>query len=354
MSRIVIGMSGGVDSSVAAYLLKQKGHEIVGVTMKMWDASSVGRTDDVADTQTVIADAVKVAEALSIEHHVLDVREKFKNCVIDNFVSEYLCGHTPNPCVVCNREIKWKALLDYADSIGADYIATGHYAQIIKLENGRLSVKNSVTTNKDQTYALYALSQEQLFRTIMPIGLYEKDEIRRIALLAGLPVATKKDSQDICFVPDGDYSGVIVNLSGGKLPPKGNFVDENGRILGEHNGIYNYTYGQRRGLNIACGNRIFVRSIDPQNNTVVLGEDLTKTEVICRNYNFMSTESFDVKEGLRAKVRYNHKGESGYAVNLGNGRVKFVFDKPVRAVTPGQSLVIYDGDFVFGGGIIEA
>ena len=258
MSRVVVGMSGGVDSSVAAYLLKEQGYDVIGVTMQIWqeeDACSVEENGGCCGLSAV-EDARRVAAALDIPYYVMNFKKEFREHVIDYFTEEYLNGRTPNPCIACNRYVKWEALLSRSLSIGADYIATGHYARIEKLPNGRYALRRSATLAKDQTYALYNLTQEQLKRTLMPVGAYSKDEIRSIAEKIGLLVADKPDSQDICFVPDGDYASFIeetVREKTGRELPAGNFVTPDGRVLGRHRGIVHYTVGQRKGLGLALG-----------------------------------------------------------------------------------------------------
>ena len=351
--KVVVGMSGGVDSSVAAYLLKKEGYEVIGATYDFWHDD-----DDPADIYKNLSDAseaLEVAKVLGIEHRAINYTKQFKKHVEDYFVAEYLRGRTPNPCVQCNPNVKWAAMIETANEVGAEFVATGHYARIDRLENGRFAVKNSVTARKDQTYVLYGLSQEQLSRTLMPIGDYEKEEIRKIAADLNLPVAVKPDSQEICFVDDIGYYDYINAHSDVKIP-EGNFVNSAGEILGRHKGITHYTIGQRRGLEIAAGHRIFVTKIDPEKNEVVLGEneELFNTEVTCDNLFFMAVEGMKPGEKKRvlAKIRYNHAGETGEFEMLENGKGICRFDKPVRAATPGQSLVLYDNDYVFGGGLI--
>ena len=352
---VVVGMSGGVDSSVAAYLLKKQGYNVIGVTMQIWQDTAAPHEGGCCGI-TAVDDARRVAAQIGIPYYVMNFKQEFQQEVIDYFTAEYLAGRTPNPCIACNRYVKWEALLQRSLEIGADYIATGHYARIDRLDNGRYAIRNSVTASKDQTYALYNLTQEQLAHTLFPIGDYTKDRIREIAEEAGLMVAHKPDSQDICFVPDGDYAEFIKNEVPGKVPPPGNFVDKNGNILGRHKGITHYTIGQRRGLEIAAGHRIFVTDIRPETNEVVIGEndDIFTSEVICENVNFMSIEGLKPGEkvNVKAKIRYNHSGEFGTIEAIDGEKVLCRFDRPVRAATPGQAMVFYDGEHIVGGGTI--
>ena len=359
MGRVVVGMSGGVDSSVAAYLLKEQGYDVVGVTMQIWqkeDACSIEENGGCCGLSAV-EDARRVAAALKIPYYVMNFRQEFQKSVIDYFTDEYLNGRTPNPCIACNRYVKWEALLNRSLSIGADYIATGHYARIEQLPNGRYALRRSAALAKDQTYALYNLTQEQLKRTLMPVGAYSKDEIRAIAERKGLLVADKPDSQDICFVPDGDYASFIektVRERSGQELPDGNFVAPDGRILGRHKGIVHYTVGQRKGLGLALGYPAFVLEIRPETNEVVIGtyeESLTRT-VKADGLNFMSIEDLTEPRRVFAKIRYNHKGAWCTVEKTGSDEVTCRFEEPQRAVTPGQALVFYDGEYVLGGGTI--
>ncbi len=352
---VVVGMSGGVDSSVAAYLLKEQGYNVIGVTMQIWQDEEPQLQSEQGGCcgLRAVEDAKRVAYTLGIPHYVMNFKSCFKEQVIDYFIGEYLAGRTPNPCIACNRYVKWEALLKRALEIGADFIATGHYARIDRLENGRYAVRNCVTAKKDQTYALYNLTQYQLSKTLMPVGDYTKDEIREIAKKIGLEVAGKPDSQDICFVPDGDYAGFI-ERNCETVPPPGNFVDADGAVLGRHRGIVHYTVGQRRGLQISMGKRIFVSRICPETNEVVLGsnEDLMQQKVHTGCFHFMSVEDIREDTPVVAKIRYNHKGAAAVLHKREDGTVECIFDQPQRAVTPGQALVCYQGEYVLGGGVI--
>lgn len=353
--KVVVGMSGGVDSSVAAYLLKQQGYEVIGVTMQIWQKE---------DNQTVeenggccglsaVEDARRVAQMLDIPYYVMNFREEFDQKVIRYFMREYLNGRTPNPCIACNRYVKWESLLQRSMQIGADYIATGHYARIEQLPNGRYAIRNSVTAAKDQTYALYNLTQEQLMRTKMPVGAYEKSQVRAIAEELGLYVAHKPDSMEICFVPDQDYARFIEENSGKKIP-EGNFVTTDGKIVGRHRGITHYTVGQRKGLNLSMGKPVFVLEIRPETNEVVIGDgtEVYADRLICSDLNFMSVPDFPDDFPVVAKIRYNHRGTKAHVRRIGADQAEVIFEEPVRAVTPGQAVVFYDGEYVAGGGTI--
>ena len=354
---VVVGMSGGVDSSVAAWLLKEQGYNVIGVTMQIWQDED----EFVVEHQggccglSAVDDARRVANTLGIPYYVMNFKNEFKKNVIDYFTNAYLHGMTPNPCIACNRYVKWEALLKRSLDIGADYIATGHYARIARLNNGRYAIQKSKTDAKDQTYALYNLTQHQLSHTLMPLGEYEKPEVRHLAEEAGLIVANKPDSQEICFVQDNDYAGYIERECDCSSVRPGNFVDKNGNILGQHKGIIHYTVGQRKGLNLSMGRPVFVTDIRPDTNEVVIGEseDVFSSELYADNINYMAEPDIKDKTRAYAKIRYSHKGAPCTIYNPENGKLRVVFDEPQRAVTPGQAVVFYNPEgIVLGGGTI--
>ena len=353
--KVVVGMSGGVDSSVAAYLLKKQGYDVIGVTMQIWQDEEIAVQEENGGCcgLSAVDDARRVAAALDIPYYVMNFKTDFKENVIDYFIEEYVNGRTPNPCIACNRYVKWESLLKRSMEIGADYIATGHYARVVKLPNGRYTLKQSKTLAKDQTYALYNLTQEQLARTLMPVGEYTKDEIRQIAADNNLLTANKPDSMEICFVPDDNYAKYICENSDYE-DKEGNFVDLEGNILGRHKGIIHYTVGQRKGLGISFGSPMYVIKLDTKKNEVVLGtnEDVFSKKLYCDRVNFMSIE--DIKEPIRvrAKVRYNHKGDMCTVTKVKDDLLMCEFDEPVRAITPGQAVVFYEDDYLVGGATI--
>ncbi|WP_461812837.1 tRNA 2-thiouridine(34) synthase MnmA [Faecalimonas sp.] len=353
--KVVVGLSGGVDSSVAAYLLKEQGYDVIGVTMQIWqdEDRAIQEENGGCCGLSAVDDARRVANDLEIPYYVMNFKKEFKKEVIDYFVDEYRRGRTPNPCIACNRYVKWESLLKRSMDIGADYIATGHYARIAQLENGRYTLKRSATLAKDQTYALYNLTQDQLSRTLMPVGEYTKDEVRQIAEKIQLQVANKPDSQDICFVPDGDYASFIEETTGEKIET-GNFVDVNGNILGKHKGLIHYTVGQRKGLGLSLGYPAFVLEICPETNEIVIGsnEDSMSYTLRANQLNFMSVSDLEDDMRVFAKIRYNHKGAWCVIKKIAKDELLCTFDEAQRAITPGQAVVFYDEDYVVGGGTI--
>ena len=353
MRKIIVGMSGGVDSAVTAYLLKAAGFDVTGITLRTWSGAN-GEESRCCE----ISDAMQVAQQIGIPYYVQNCVACFRKNVVKPFTSAYLQGRTPNPCVDCNRFVKWEQMILAAERMRADYVATGHYASVVRLPNGRFTIRQAAFRNKDQTYMLYRLTQEQLARTMMPLGRLSKEEVRQIAEKAGLPVAHKKDSQEICFVARGGYAEYIANETDTEILP-GNFVDEQGRVIGRHKGIIHYTVGQRKGLGLALGHPVYVKAVDAAKNEVVIGDEqsLYCREILCDEVNFMSVPDIGPKEKLRAtvKIRYHHQGEAAIICRDAAETVRVIFDKPVKAATPGQSAVFYDeNNCVIGGGKIEA
>lgn len=351
--KVVVGMSGGVDSSVCAYLLKKEGYEVIGVTMQIWQDEDVCSIEDNGGCcgLSAVEDARSVANKLDIPYFVLNFKNDFKKNVIDYFIAEYIKGKTPNPCIACNRYVKWESLLQKSIALGADYIATGHYAKIIKNDD-RYTLEIAKTIEKDQTYALYNLSQYQLEHTLMPLGKYTKEEVRKIAEEIDLPVFDKPDSQEICFVPDNDYGRFIKENTNTKII-KGDFVDINGNIIGKHEGIPFYTIGQRKGLG-SFGKKVFVKKIDISTNQITLSsnEDLFTNEVYVENLNYMKITSFE-NINCFGKVRYSQKKSPCTLTYINKEMLLANFSEPQRAVTPGQAIVFYDElNQVLGGGTI--
>jgi len=359
--KVLVAMSGGIDSTVTALMLHQQGYEVVGITMKTWDyASSVG-TNGKKETGCCNIDSFNDARMAAVQHgfphFILDIRDEFGDSVINNFINEYLAGRTPNPCVMCNTHIKWRALLKRADALDCEFIATGHYASIRQHTNGRYVVSKGKDETKDQSYVLWGLQQDLLSRTILPLGGYHKTEIRQMAFDMGYPeLAKKAESYEICFVPDNDYRGFLKRKVEG-LEEKvagGNFVDKDGKILGKHKGYPFYTIGQRKGLDVTFGKPVYVTDIYPETNTVVLGEevDLDRSEMQVSRVNLIKYDHID--DGMEAitKIRYKDRGAMAELYNR-DGGIHTIFNAPVKGIAPGQSAVFYEGDDVIGGGIIQ-
>jgi tRNA-specific 2-thiouridylase len=357
--KVLVAMSGGIDSTVAALMLHHAGYEVVGITMKTWDyaASGGGKKETGCCNLDSFNDARMAAVQHGFPHFILDIREEFGSFVVENFVDEYLAGRTPNPCVLCNTHIKWRALLKRADALGCDFIATGHYAQVHQHTNSRYFIRKGIDDTKDQSYVLWGLEQDLLSRTLLPLGTYRKTEIRQMAHDFGYPeLAKKSESYEICFVPDNDYRGFLKRKVEG-LEDRvlgGYFVDKNGKILGQHKGYPFYTIGQRKGLDIALGKPAFVTQIQPDTNTVVLGdeEDLNKTNMRVAKVNWMKYEGLKKITEAITKIRYKDRGALS-ELEIKAQDVTVQFYEPVKGIAPGQSAVFYEDSDVIGGGIIQ-
>ena len=351
--RVLLGMSGGVDSSVAGYLLREQGYDVIGVTMKVWPQDCISRAEDKCCGPQAVADARAVAHSLGIPHYVVDEADQFERTVIDYFTSEYQAGRTPNPCVMCNEKLKFGNLWGKAEALGCDYIATGHYA-IIEHQEDRAVLRKGADPRKDQSYFLFSLRQPQLRRALTPLGAMRKPEIRKIAHSLGLKVADKIDSQEICFVPGNDYKAFLRSHLGENEFHRGEIYDVDGNFVGEHDGIELFTIGQRKGLPGGSARPRYVIDLDAKTNRVIVGDvdDLVCDEFKIDRTNWIGRDLSGENVELAVKVRYSHPGTRAKVTPLENHRARIRLHEPQRAVTPGQAAVIYDGDVVVGGGWI--
>ena len=359
--RVIVAMSGGVDSSVAAALLHKEGYEVIGITMKTWGFMEVGgapKHESGCCSLDAVFDAKNVADSFGFPHYTVDFTKSFEDQVINNFVDEYMNGRTPNPCVICNRKIKWEELLMKADSLDAKYIATGHYARVeLDERNERYCLKNSEDSWKDQTYALWGLTQESLSRTLLPLGKYTKSQIRELATEFGLKTANKPDSQEICFVADNNYERFLRERVPEEIEnmEKGDMI-YHGEVISQHRGIPFYTVGQRKGLGIALGKPVYVKSINVENNTIEIADkdELLEYELVADDVNYVSSEKLAKGESVIAKIRYSDLGSEATIISSDNNEIRLKFLQPKSAITPGQSLVIYnDNGYVLAGGVIK-
>jgi tRNA-specific 2-thiouridylase len=351
--RVVVGMSGGVDSSVTAYLLKQEGYEVIGITLDFLEESCQLEREDTCCSLQAFMDAREVAEKIGIRHYIVNCKLDFEEKVISCFLNEYLLGRTPNPCIICNPSVKFKILLKKAEEIQAEYIATGHYARVSR-QGDRFIIKKAFDSHKDQSYFLYRLSQRHLKHLILPLGSLTKEQVRNLAKEIGLKVFKKRESQEICFIPNGNYRDFLQKKLGKKIQ-SGPILDKNGNVLGTHPGISYYTIGQRKGLGISAQKPLYVTSIDASRNAIIVGQDsdLYKKEFIACQTNWVSIQELTYPIEVTAKIRYMHEGEEAKITPIDKDKVKVTFKTPQRAITPGQSVVFYNEDVLVGGGVIS-
>ena len=356
MKKTLVAMSGGVDSAVASLLLKQDGYDVVGITMRLWSENETIPDSDTCRPDENSLEAKHTADLLGFAHVTVALGESFRKQVVDRFIEDYKSGKTPNPCVECNRTLKFGALFDAADKMDIPYLATGHYAKVVREVDGSYSLRKAADAQKDQSYFLWSIGRERLPFVLFPLGNYSKPEIREIAKAHGFNSASRSDSQDICFIPDGDYVSFIERYSADRKGfDKGHFIDLGGNVLGEHNGIVRYTVGQRKGLGIALGRPMFIANKSILDNTVTLCSDreLYQKELSASRINLLVDDTLEHPVRLEAKIRYRHTPAPATVVRTGEDKLMVVFDEPQRAIAAGQSLVLYDGDRVIGGGIIE-
>jgi tRNA-specific 2-thiouridylase len=356
VTKVVVAMSGGVDSSVAAALLKKEGYQVIGITMQLWPADKSGDRFGGCCGTSAVEDAKKVAYKLGIPHYVMDFRDIFAQKVIADFCREYSSGRTPNPCIRCNRYIKFDALLEKARGLGADFIATGHHARVEKDKTtGRYLLRKGIDREKDQSYFLYALTQEQLSHTLFPVGNFTKEQVRKIARELTLPVADKPGSQEICFIPDDNYVEFLKDYIPRAAEP-GPILNEQGNIVGHHQGILFYTIGQRKGLRIAAKGPLYVIDIKPERNAIVVGskEKAFGDELIADNLNWVNIARLTQSITVKAKIRYRHPEAEATVTPIDDDRIYVKFTEPQLAIAPGQAIVFYDGDIVIGGGTIAS
>jgi tRNA-specific 2-thiouridylase len=353
--RVVVAMSGGVDSSVAAALLKEQGYDVVGMMMRLWSEETVaGGAHNRCCTPDQMADARRIAAKLDIPFYVLDTKEVFRNTIVEFFIDQHRQGVTPNPCLECNRQIRFHFLLQNALALDADYLATGHYARVAQGEDGRFVLKKGLDEHKDQSYVLSVLGQEQLSHALFPVGEYTKPEVRELAARFGLPTASKKDSQDLCFIGDNNYRRFLADYAPDVMTP-GPIVRQNGEVIGQHNGLVNYTIGQRKGLGVNSQEPLYVVGINPQRNAVVVGtaEELGQTDLTAKRVNWVSGVVPSEPFQAQVKIRYKARPVDAWVEPLPDNRMSIRFDQPLRDITPGQGAVVYNGDVVLGGGVIE-